>query len=412
VRASAILLVLAGCTGTTTPPAPEPPAPEPQVPERALAVAMSRFVAGEDGVQTQPARVSFLGPDGAVLGQLEDPESNVFHKVMPFRGGLLTIGGDKARVVHWTRQGQTWTAEQVLWQASFGGEHDRMRDIELGDVDGDGNQELVVATHDQGVVAVLDQASDDSGTWTATELSRTPSTFVHEIELGDLDGDGTLEIYATPSQPNRSSGASQPGRVDRWEHGAQGYAHSTVVELSDTHAKEILVTDLGSGDQLFAVAEGVVGPAGGLKEPVRILRLDPPAAESSDQTWTSVPVATLLGERQSRFLVPGDVDGDGSVELVATGMTSGVWLLEPGPEGTLSAKQVDGSSGGFEQAAHLADLDGDGHPELYVASEPGRGAPRQLRRYAWTEGRSKREVLHTFQGDGIVWGIADVRWGE
>ena len=46
----------------------------------------------------------------------------------------------------------------------------------------------------QGVIAVVSHRGDD---WQARELYREPSTFVHEIELGDLDGDGVLEVYAT-----------------------------------------------------------------------------------------------------------------------------------------------------------------------------------------------------------------------
>lgn len=410
------VLCLVACTGSTEPGPPDPgsaPTPPsdadataaaPSPPERALALAISRFTLEDGGVKTQPARLLFLGPDGRELATLDDPASNVFHKAIPWRGGLLTLGGAQARVVHWTRQGDGagWDSA-VLWQAAFGGTHDRMRDAELGDVDGDGQDEIVVATHDQGVVAVLDEVD---GAWTATELSRTPDTFVHEIEVGDLDGDGTPEIYATPSQPNKSSGASQPGSIARFAHGPDGFTRTLVASFQDTHAKEILVTDLGAGPALYAVAEGVTGPGNALTRPVRILRLDPP---SEGAEWTPVEAAALLGERQSRFLLSGDLDGDGTRELIATGMRTGLWRLDPKEDGTFTARQIDGSTGGFEHAAHLADLDGDGAPELYVASEPERG-PRELRRYVWKDGRMRREILHTLEGDGIVWGIADVAW--
>jgi len=400
-------LVLAACTGATAPADTAPTTPDGGTsdappPDRALAVAMSRFVVEGDAVKTQPATVAFHDPaTGRELGRLEDPESNVFHKVLPWRGGLLTIGGDKARIVSWTGAGSAWTPT-VLWEVRFGGEHDRVRDLEIGDVDNDGKDELVVATHDQGVVAVLDE--QDDGTWEATELSRDKDTFVHEIELGDVDGDGLLDIFATPSEPNQSSGQSQPGRVVRWELTPDGYAKSEVIAFEDTHAKEILVADLGEGPTLFVVAEGAKGPAGGLSRPARILRMSPEGADESVRTWTQAPVAALLGEAQSRFLVAADVDGDGAKELVATGMNTGLWLLDP-KDGGWKAKQLDGSSGGFEQAAIVVDR------AIFVASEPGHGKPRQLRRYEISDdGRSKREILHTFEGDGLVWGLADVPW--
>jgi hypothetical protein len=43
----------------------------------------------------------------------------------------------------------------VLWKKDFGGKFSRMRDAEVADVYGDGKQSIAVATHDQGVVAVL-----------------------------------------------------------------------------------------------------------------------------------------------------------------------------------------------------------------------------------------------------------------
>lgn len=399
----AMLVILGGmaCTGGAAV-VPEPPAATP--PDRAFALVEARFLMKDAGVETLPARISFFAPDGRPIGHLDDAESNVFHKAIWWRDGLLTVAGEKARVLHWTPSETGWSP-RVLWQAEFGGTFDRMRDIEIGDVDGDGADELVVATHDQGVVAVLDEAADKS--WSVTELSRIPNTFVHEIELGDLDGDGTPEIYATPSEPNRSSGVSQPGRVMRFAHTADGYDSRVIHTFEKTHAKEILVADLGAGPQLFAVAEGVTGPGGGLSEPVRILRLDPTPSEA----WTPVEVAALLGERQSRFLLAGDLDGSGTSSLIATGMTTGVWRLDPLEGGAMQAKQIDGSTGGFEHAAHLADLDGNGRPELYVASEPV-GKPREVRRYAWTDGRLRREILHTLEGQGLVWGLSDLPWGS
>ena len=57
---------------------------------------------------------------------------------------------------------------------------------------------------------------DDSGGFSVAELDAAPNTIVHEIELGDLDGDGTLEIYATPTAPNEVDGTPQAGRVVRY----------------------------------------------------------------------------------------------------------------------------------------------------------------------------------------------------
>jgi hypothetical protein len=103
------------------------------------------------------------------------------------------VGGTAAALKLW-RPG---LEPQVLWKADFGGRFSRLRDAEVADVLGDGVPTLVVATHDQGVVALV--RPDGAGGFSAKEIDRQADTFVHEVEVGDLDGDGVLEVYATPA---------------------------------------------------------------------------------------------------------------------------------------------------------------------------------------------------------------------
>jgi hypothetical protein len=53
-------------------------------------------------------------------------------------------------------------------------------------------------------------------------------------------------------------------------------------------------------------------------------------------------------------------------------------------------ESIDRDSAGFEHAAILTDLDGDGVDELYVASD----RHKEVRRYAWNGKRLEREVIY------------------
>ena len=313
---------------------------------------------------------------------IEDPESNVFHKAMVYQGartaGILTLGGTKAAVKLWTPSGSSDT----LWEADFGGEFSRMRDAEVGDIYGDGAAAIAVATHDQGVVAVL--RPDGSGGFAVDELDAEPDTVVHEIELGDLDGDGTLEVYATPSSPNEVDGTPQPGAVVRYVP-ATGEDRVEVADLGSRHAKEILVRDVdGDGrDELYVSVEAVSGGQ------VEIRRYD----AGTDPTARNV-IATL-DDQLCRFLTAGDVDGDGMLEIVAATHRAGLWLLRrrgDAWEQTLIA--ADSSS--FEHSTVLLDLDGDGRDELYVASDD----QGQVRRYTWEGDAWQREIIMEYS-DGL-----------
>ena len=72
---------------------------------------------------------------------------------------------------------------------------------------GDEKPEIVIVTHDQGVIAVLEGEGIE---WEVKELTRKEDTFVHEVEIGDVNDNGLNEFYATPSAPNKMDGTPQP----------------------------------------------------------------------------------------------------------------------------------------------------------------------------------------------------------
>jgi hypothetical protein len=365
--------------------------PEPAGYPRGIALALAQFVTKDGKPVPGPARVEFVyRKDGQWrTAAIEDPESNVFHKAMVYEGAdgpvLLTMGGTAAIVKTW-HEGPDGLEPHTEWQADFGGKWSRMRDAEVADLYGDGKQSIAVATHDQGVVAVLRPSAQG---FEVVELDRKPDTFVHEIEIGDLDGDGVLEVYATPSEPNRLDGTPQSGHVVRYVP-ARGEGPTVVADLGERHAKEILVDDVdGDGrDELYVSLEGHVGGPDGkqLLEPVEIRRYD------ADTPAGGGVLIAKIDDRLCRFLTAGDLEGDGVKEMVVASFKKGVWLLRPGSDahGPWKAQLLDAHSGGFEHAALLTDLDGDGRDELYVASDDD----KELRRYRWNGQKLVRDVIY------------------
>jgi hypothetical protein len=366
---------------------------------RVLALGLALFSKDASGRQVpEAATAGFLAPGrkGWRHGSLSDPASNVFHKVLeycptPGDCGLLTVGGTAAALKLW-RPGRE---PQVLWQADFGGRFSRLRDAEVADVLGDGVPTVVVGTHDQGIVALV--RPDGKGGFSAKELDRQPDTFVHEIEVGDLDGDGVLEIYATPSRPNVLDGTPQPGSIVRYVP-ARGEGRTLFADLEDRHAKEILVTDMDQDgkDELYASVEAV---SGGSVE-IRCYRAGPVPAQGE--------TIAVLPDQLCRCLTAGDVDGDGRREMVAAAAKAGLWLLRPRSEGSAwQQERIASDSSGFEHAALLADLDTDGRDELYVASDE----QSEVRRYAWRDGAWSKDVLYRYDGKmpGFTWNVTAVR---
>jgi hypothetical protein len=384
------------------------PPPEKQA---ALLLAQAQFVekteaGGKRRIVPGPAKLTFVypGSGGWTTEVLEDPSCNVFHKAMPFdvpgeRPGILTIAGNAAPqpalLKVWRRGADGW-GSTVLWEARFGGKFNRLRDVEIGDVTGDGRPDIVVATHDQGVVAVLQKGADG---WEPTEIDRRPETFVHEIEIGDVDGDGRYEIFATPSAPNKVDGTPQPGCVVMYRRDGAKFSRRVVEEFSARHVKEILVADVqGTGrPNLYVVLEAQLGRGvtpDGDEEHVEIREYRFTGTESVGTSIATLP------DKQCRFLNAGDVDADGKAELIASAFKSGLWIIKPAGE-KWTTDRIDPDSSGYEHATALADMDGDGTPEIYVAADD----QQKLRRYRWTGEEFERTDLCTLTKGDITFGL-------
>jgi len=405
VAAGCLLPLAAGCTDAAGQLAEKQPRPN------TILLAQAQFTEQTDEsgqLRSIPgaARLVILRQVGRQWKRelLEDPESNVFHKATVFRDRagdtavprIITIGANAAAIKLWTHTPDGWSA-RTLWKTTFGGKHNRLRDFEIGDVTADGKPDIAIATHDQGVVAVLTRSGQS---WNALELDRKPKTFVHEIELGDLDADGTLEIYATPSRPNRLDGTPQPGEIVAYRHTPDGFQRRVVEQFPQRHVKEMLVADVpgAGGVSLLAAVEAELGQRAGRAADARRTLVRQYRLEAGQYTGRTV---CTLPDGMCRFLNAGDVDGDGKPEVVASTHKAGIWLLRPGP-GQWKTELIDKDSGGFEHATVLADLDGDGVQEIYVAAD----AQRQVRRYRWSGADWSREVICEIEDAKITFGIS------
>jgi len=408
----AVVTALTGCRDATVPsePSPAPADQDPTAPAVSAAppqggarptLILSQSVFTRTGKETTagPARLSIWRDENGRWQsyQLDDPDSDVFHGSHALGDSLVTLGGSRALLRRWTVRSGNWQHE-TLWEGRWDGRFNRLRDLEQADVDHDGEDEFILATHDQGVIAVLEQSRPGQDP-SVVELDSTPGTFVHEIEVGDIDGDGRVEFFATPSARNRL-GQSQAGAVVMYRYQDGRFGRTVVESREDTHAKEILATPLGDEQKasLFSVWEAPLDEEGKPTGPVTIRRHRlMPDGNFRHDTIAEFP------DRQCRVLLAADFDGDGRRELVATTMNIGLFLLDSEDGEQWQQRGFGSNSGGYEHAATAADLDGDGRPELYVVSD----REKVLRRYRWNTQRAmlEPEDIGAIEGDVLTWHI-------
>ncbi len=329
-----------------------------------------------------PARTMIARPP-AIAGEPWTTEliecgdkSNVFQKAMAFQPvngapGIMTISGAKAgeapaQLKIWRKTGTSYEGE-LVYSGVFGGKFDRLRDVEVGDVNGDQSPDIVVVTHQRGTTLVIEQKD---GRYETTKVvgyeQEGKPVWIHEVEIGDVDGDGLNEFFSTPSEPNNLDGKVQPGDVMMYKYVDGRYQETLIEHYPTRHAKEILCYDLEKTGrpQVYASIEGeTIGAAGGASTLIRVYRWQ-------DGKMTGADVMPLPG-KLCRFLVAADTDGDGNPELIASTKDDGIYCLyrEDGDAWTQRLVVDGATSKGFEHATTAFDWDQDGKDDVFAVSD-------------------------------------------
>jgi hypothetical protein len=231
------------------------------------------------------------------------------------------------------------------------------RDIELGDVDGDGDLDAVTASIELPSKIWL---NDGSGHFTDSG-QRLPA-WMYRVALGDLDGDGDLDAWF-------GRGTDSPGHVDRvYLNDGRGEFTDTGQLLNTFSTADVQLGDLdGDGDLDAYLANGNLR-GGRIPDRVWI----------NDGTGTFSDSGQRLGRTLSVSVELGDLDGDGDLDaVVANGVNdpdflgavvkqpNDVWLNDGTGVFTHSGQEI-GKDATFK--VQLGDLDGDGDLDAFFGN--------------------------------------------
>jgi len=231
-----------------------------------------------------------------------------------------------------------------------------MEDLALGDVDGDGDLDILSGGSDEGGLHIF--LNDGSGrNWTRQENELINRGWAIRVRLIDVNGDGHPDIVATHSDGplvylNDGSGQWYWSASGLPTPMMQGIFHGLGVDdLNNNGSMDLAVANWVNGPEVFFQREFV--------------------------TWEKAPDVFPDMTGGAVGLALADVDADGSIDIAvsgrlrhnAFGLTRGLFLLLNDGTGRWTWQRGTGlPETGLAQVAGIAfgDMTGDGVPDLAV----------------------------------------------
>lgn len=285
-----------------------------------------------------------------------------------------------------------------------------IRSMALGDVDGDGCDEIVIGTRPDGFTVLVDRTvshASHAEHYSAEIIDakqQGAGSNVREVTIGDI-GTGRSDVFTSAALNNTRpkwdktpdiEWGSLPGRIFR-HHQVNGRWERTVIEDHGdvTHSRLLRVGELAGARRLVSCSVGVHDSAHQRIDPEPVMRM---YTLGADGTVTSEIIGVLEKAIMCRSMAIGDIDGDGENELVV-GTRS--LAIDGHGKTFLYAYKYDKASAawirtiidtseplGFRSLT-LADIDGDGRLAV-IASDDGKG---QIKAYRFRNREWRPEVI-------------------
>lgn len=230
-----------------------------------------------------------------------------------------------------------------------------------GDIDGDGDLDVLSASR-RGAKIAWYENSNGSGSFSSQRVITTSADGVSSIVLGDLDGDGDLDVIA-------ASGFVQDGQVAWYENtdGNGTYSEASVIAAGmtffDFWSQGLATDDLdGDGDLDVVLAES------GSNRVVWFENIDEAGGFSPSRT-----VANDVTEVVAIKLA--DLDGDGDRDILTGSYGDGIrgklsWYENTNGDGSFGLSRVIATPGRRVESVFVADVDQDGDEDVVYATWP------------------------------------------
>ena len=229
--------------------------------------------------------------------------------------------------------------------------------VEVADLDGDGGNDVVVASRNEWTVGWFPNTNPSSGTFGALVAISTISNGAFELAVVDLDGSGSLDVVVATLFSTRLEWFSNADGV-----GGFTGPHSIAPPDTIKNPSCVSVADV-NGDSLLDVVFGAYNRS--------LIGYFPSSNSTGVPGYSWGPLVELstdsdmVGEVVATCL---DDDLWPDVVFVSSGDDTVGWFRALDGRGAFSDLRVISTLGDFPQALDVLDVDGDGHLDLLVGS--------------------------------------------
>jgi hypothetical protein len=285
--------------------------------------------------------------------------------VAPNMGGFFSLPGT-AQDLEVFENGGAGTFTSIAADA-VGGHVARLRQIAIGDVDGDGDLDMY-APDGGGADADAYFINDGTGAFTDESSTLLPGTMSNAgaARFADIDGDGDLDLIVADGYGNSGNDETLHFYVNDGSGAMTEAAGAAPGEAAGNDIDDIDVADF---DRDFDLDVLINPHSGNLT-----LWLNDGAG-----VFTSSPFPAV-GPQSNFHYNPGvcDVDGDGDLDVFVDNTGGGYTeqlLINDGAAGfTDGTSQVTGNGGADDNGVACADIDNDGDFDAVVINVAGAGS--------------------------------------
>jgi len=233
--------------------------------------------------------------------------------------------------------------------------HVTVNRVALGDLTGDGRLDVVLACGAQNYVAINNGGSPS--TWARVNLGSAFSDSSSSLAVADIDGDGRLDVVVGNTGQQNAVLLNNGGSPETWSRVDLGSALSdatTSIAAGDVNgdARTDVVVANAPGQNYVLVNNG-----------------------GSPDTWSRVNLGSVLADNTTSLAV-GDLDGDGLPDVVVGNSGEQIYALinNGGSPDAWTRRELGPDQAYGPLDAALADVNGDGRLDAVFADFHGYGA--------------------------------------